>query len=697
MRLNQLVNNMAFHWVWLIATPFQFHHKSNSTGLVNLQHQGLLLSPFPKQLLTLLLVALGSVLFFFSPSSYAKKTLTEQQQAFLDAYDAIKANDRPAIAKYKAQLQNYPLYPYVLYHDYRLHFDHTPTRRILQFIEDNQNNYLGDRLYTHWLTHLGKTKQWQSYLKHYKPQENTDLQCYLARAQAQHKQVDAALNSAKTLWISDRDLSKACQPLDALLREHKQLTGSMIWQRIELAMKKNRLSLAKQLAKDLSRSERAMVEQWIQVYEKPQLITEPLPKNMSPVVRKSVFIQGIKRLANREPELAQKSLERFHEQYGLSNKQHNELKRSIALRSAYRYGPKASEYLQAVNGNGEATEDSLRWQAQIALKDSNWPLLLDTIELMDKEQQNEKQWQYWKARALAASGDETSAKIIYRKLAQQRNFYAFLAADILNSDYLFNPDPVQPIDSATLIKKYPQLQRMQELLAIDWLTSAKREWYSLLDELDATELHAVSILTSQWEQHSMAITTAAKAQKWNDLQVRFPTPHKTPVMQSAKKHNVDPAWVYGVIRRESAFSHNIRSSAGAVGLMQLMPQTAKYIGRKIGIRKPSRQMLTEPKSNIELGSAYLSYLYKKYNGNMVLATAAYNAGPQRVDSWLPEDRTLSADQWIDSIPFTETRSYVKAVLEYTTIFKSLLNKKYDRLKDVMPPIGPSSMPSESAE
>ncbi|MDG6778175.1 transglycosylase SLT domain-containing protein [Thiomicrorhabdus sp. zzn3] len=697
MRLNQLVDNMAFHRALPIAAPLQIQRNANSTGLSSLQGQKKTWGASSKQALTRLLAAVGVILLSFSANSFAKNSLTEPQQAFLDAYDAIKANDRPAIAKYKAQLQDYPLYPYVLYHDYRLHFDHTPTRRIVQFIKDNQNNYLGDRLYTHWLTHLGKTKQWQSYLKHYTPQESRDLQCYLARAQAQHNQLDAALKRAKTLWVSDRKLSKACRPLDALLRKHKQLTGSMIWQRIELAMKKNRLSLAKQLSKDLSRSERAMVEQWIKVYKEPQRVTDPLPKNMSPVVRKPVFIQGVKRLANREPELALNSLERFHAQYGLSNKQYNELKRSIALRSAYRYNPKASEYLQAVNGNGEATEDSLRWQAQIALKDSNWSMLLDTIELMDKEQQNETQWQYWKARALAASGDETSAKRLYRKLAKQRNFYAFLAADILKSDYQFNPDPVQPIDSATLIKKYPQLQRMQELLAIDWLTSAKREWYSLLDQLDASELHAVSILTSQWEQHSMAITTAARAQKWNDLQVRFPTPHKTPVMQSAKKHNVDPAWVYGVIRRESAFSHTIRSSAGAIGLMQLMPQTAKYIGRKIGIRKPSRQMLTEPKSNIELGSAYLSYLYKKYDGNKVLATAAYNAGPKRVDSWIPDDRSLPADQWIDSIPFTETRSYVKAVLEYTTIFKSLLNKKYDRLKDVMPPIGPTNVASKSAQ
>lgn len=634
------------------------------------------------------LLQLTALLFGSSSPALAASALTEKQQTFLDAYQAIKINDRKAIANYKAKLKDYPLYPYVLYHDFRLHFKSTPSSLVLKFIDDNRNNYLGDRLYTKWLDYLAENRQWSQYLKHYKPQKDRDLQCYFAQAQANNKQLNSALKSAQKLWQTGRELSKACAPLDKLLRKHNQLTGSMIWHRIDLAMQKHRTTLAQKLSKDLSAKERKMFNHWLAVYKKPEEILKPLPKEISPVVKKQIFTQAVKRLANEEPEQALSSLKRFYKQYGLSPQQYRSLQQSIALRSAYRYNPKASEYLQAVNGNGAASEDSLRWQAQIALKNSNWRLLLETIELMDHEQQSEKQWLYWKARALAATGQINTANLIYRTLAKQRNFYAFLAADILKTDYQFNPDPVKPIDSQALIKKYPQLQRMQELLAIDWIISAKREWYSLLDRLEPTELHAVAILTDQWNQHSMAISTAAKAQKWNDLSIRFPTPHKTPVMRSAEKHGVDPAWVYGVIRRESAFSQTIRSSAGAIGLMQLMPKTAKYIGRKIGIKKTNYSELIKPQSNIELGSAYLSYLYKKYDGNKVLATAAYNAGPQRVDSWLPTDQSLPADQWIDSIPFSETRAYVKAVLEYTTIFKSLLNKKYDRLQDVMPYIQP---------
>lgn len=621
-----------------------------------------------------------------SVPALASTQLTEPQQAFLDAYQAIKRHDRPAVARYKTQLQNHPLYPYVLYHDYRLNFDRTPVSLIMEFVKQNQNNYLGDRLYTHWLTYLGENRQWPRYLQHYTPQQTEDLQCYYVRAQAASKRFDEVNAQAKSLWISAYPLSQACAPVDTLLRQHKKLTGSMIWQRIELAMQKNQLTLAKILSKDLSKQEREMFQNWLEVYRSPQKIAAPLPASIDPMIRKSIFMQAVTRLASRDAQAARQSLARYHTQYGLSEAQRHELERNIALRSAYRYDENAEEYLQTVNTQGLSNEESLRWQAQIALKNSNWGLLLQTIELMPPEQRADKQWQYWQARALAATGQEQRAHPIYQTLAKQRHFYAFLAADILKQDYQFNPDPQTPVDTAALIQKYPQLQRMRELLAVDWKISAKREWYSLLDQLEADELHAVAVLTSQWQEHSLAISTAAKANRWNDLAIRFPTPHKTPVMQSADKHGVDPAWVYGVIRRESAFSPDIRSSAGAVGLMQLMPRTAQYIGRQIGIKKTSHRVLTQPESNIELGSAYLSYLHKKYQGNQVLATAAYNAGPNRIDSWRPQAGSLPADQWIDSIPFSETRAYVKAVLEYTTIFKSLLNKQYDRLQDIMPPI-----------
>lgn len=622
-----------------------------------------------------------------SPAFAQKKELSQSQQDFLDAYQAIKNNDRKAIAQYKRKLQNYPLYPYVLYHDYRRNLKDTPKHLIESFIKDNQNNYLGDALYRKWLVHLAKIGHWTTFLNAYTPQKNKNSQCYYIQALANRKQVETALKYAKPLWEDSLELSSACYPIDKILRKNNQLTGTMIWNRISLAMNKRKTKLAQKLSHDLSKKDQKMFSYWLKVYKKPSLVSKAMPSYLAPTIRKKIFTQGVKKLASRNAKLAKSSLDKYYKQYGLNRDQFLVLDKNIALRTAYRYGPQAKELLNEVNTNGYKSKETLRWQAQIAIKHSQWPDLLDAIELMETKDQDSKQWVYWKARALEATKQQTAANILYQKLAKQRNYYAFLAADRLNLPYQFNPNPIKKVKTEALIKKYPQLARIQELLAIDWMLSTKREWYHLLNKVDRNELQAVGVLANQWEQHAQAIRSMAKAKDWNALHLRFPTPYKEPVMQNAEKNNIDPAWVYGIMRRESAFSEDIKSPVGATGLMQIMPKTAKYMSQKIGSGNISYKKLTQAENNIELGSAYLNYLNGKYHGHKVLATASYNAGPSRVDRWVPKTGSIPADQWIDSIPFSETRDYVKAVLEYTTIFKSLLNQRYDRLKDVMPDIG----------
>ncbi len=624
----------------------------------------------------------------YQTTAYAEnKILSSQQQAFLDAYQSIKLNDRKAIAQYKVQLKDYPLYPYVLYHDYRLHLKSTPDTLIENFIKTYKKSYLSDFLYGKWLTHLAKNKQWNQFSKVYTPQKNQDSQCYNIQALSHTKQLNTALELAIPIWENSTTLSKACRPIDELIRQHKKLTGSMIWKRIDLAMNKHKVSLAKSLSKDLSRKEQKMLNEWVKVYKHPKLVSKPLPKSITPIVKKSIFTQGIRKLASQDPALAQKSLELYYKQYGLNSNQYNVLARKVALRTAYRSDPQAKNLLHHVNRNGSKNADSLRWQAQIAIKESDWPGLLEAIELMETVKQKSKQWLYWKARALEATQQFKESDYLYRTLARQRNYYAFMAADRLNLDYQFNPKPIKKLKPDELLKKYPELLRIQELLAINWPLSTRREWYHLLNKADQNELQAVAVLASQWKQHAQAIRSLAKAKSWDALSLRFPTPYKQPVMQNAKRNDIDAAWIYGIMRRESAFAKDIKSPVGATGLMQLMPKTARYMSKKISSKNISYTKLTEAKNNIELGSAYLSYLSQKYSGNKVLATASYNAGPNRVDKWIPEKDFLPADQWIDSLPYTETRAYVKAVLEYTTIFNSLLNQKYTRLKDVMPDIG----------
>ena len=614
--------------------------------------------------------------------------LTDNQKKFLDAYEAIKANDRPLISKYKSQLKNYPLYPYIVYLDYKYHFKDTPSGAIESFLNNNPNSPLPFFLKSKWLHYLAETYQWDLYIKHYKEDEyrSVSLECYFIQASITRNQAKQVQKKAQTLWKTHISLPKTCKPVKRFLRKEHLITGSMVWSKARLAMEKGKINQAKKIGRDLSKMGRRSLNFWIATYKTPKKVTRAIPAYISPVIRQAIFMQGIQRLSYSEPELALKTLTQRYEQYGLNPTELADLQSGISLRFAYQYHPKASEYLAQIERVSK-NKRTLDWELQVAIRESNWIDYLDMYALLPEKQQHETRWRYWKARALDELNQTKKALPIFKLLAQQRNFYGFMSADRLNQPYQFNPTPSQKKSLTKMARKYPQLKVIQELIAINWKLSLKREWYHLLDHIDEDDFEAIANFMSDWNQHNLAIQTISKVKKWDDLSLRFPTPYKQPVLQAADKNTIDPAWVYGVIRRESAFSANISSAVGAVGLMQLMPKTARYIGRKLGFKKRQYTHLTSPESNIKLGSAYLSYLHKKYNGSRVLATAAYNAGPHRVDQWIPKDTIMSADQWIETIPFSETRAYVKAVLEYTTIFKSMLNKKYDRLENFMHPIG----------
>jgi soluble lytic murein transglycosylase len=208
----------------------------------------------------------------------------------------------------------------------------------------------------------------------------------------------------------------------------------------------------------------------------------------------------------------------------------------------------------------------------------------------------------------------------------------------------------------------------------------------VVDTFNTEQIKQAAILANHWGWHSNAIRTIAKVEYWNDLEIRFPTPYQPHVMHTANQLSLEPAWIYGVIRRESAFMPDARSSTGATGLMQLMQGTARGVAKRNNLLRPSVRDLMQGERNIQLGSTYLRQLLNRFDNHQVMATAAYNAGPHRVMRWLPTKGALPADQWIDTIPFTETRRYVRSVIAYTAIFERMLNEKPTQLKHRMLPV-----------
>jgi soluble lytic murein transglycosylase len=318
---------------------------------------------------------------------------------------------------------------------------------------------------------------------------------------------------------------------------------------------------------------------------------------------------------------------------------------------------------------------------QVALRTNDWKLVLDTVENLTVKEQKQEHWLYWHARALSELGRREEANKLLVELSKERSYYGFMAADHLGQGFSFLHQSL-PVEQSLIEQTaaLPGLRRARELLALERTLEARREWNLALQDRSPAELKAAARLAQEWDWPSQVILTLAKIRYWNDLELRFPLNHRQQVDRQAKDHGLDSAWIYAIVRQESAFSVDARSSAGAIGLMQLMPRTAKEVATKTAYRSFEVNDLLQPEVNIELGAAYLNQIYRRLQENPVLATAAYNAGPSRVMGWLP-DQPLATDVWIETVPFRETREYLKRVLAYTVIYNHRLGNHSARIPD----------------
>ena len=299
-------------------------------------------------------------------------------------------------------------------------------------------------------------------------------------------------------------------------------------------------------------------------------------------------------------------------------------------------------------------------------------------------------WQYWLGRSQAQLGAKQAANQTFQNIISQRDYYSFLAADQLGQPYQMNHRPI--VFEQTEFKTFSQLPavaRLREFYMMDMQLEARRQAYYLKLSMSPRELQLLATLTHQWQWHNQTIALLGKAQYWDALDLRFPILYDTAILKASKKNGVDPSWLFGITRQESAFNPHARSPVGASGLMQLMPKTATQIAKLINQPLKSQSELLNPDRNIQLGSAYLRRMYDKNQRNPVLATASYNAGPHRISRWLPE-KALPADIWIENIPYNETRGYATSVLSYAAIFDYQRKQAITPLSDRMPTVKPKT-------
>lgn len=599
-----------------------------------------------------------------------------QRDLYAQAMKALDLNDIPLVSSLTSQLRSYPLYPYLIYQRHRLQLDKLDASTLKQFSTDFADSPLPSRLLGSWLGHLGKHKHWQLLLDNYQPQlANTSLQCLQLWALYQTGRSQEASNQVARLWTQGRSQPDSCDKLFAAWIKSSAFSEQYAWERFWLALANDNLGLAKYSSTFLHQPQwQKTAAQALQLHRKPEQLA--LIKIDPEIAGYQQLLQNsLNRLAKNDPALALRQLQRFNATLMLDAQEKQLLQRHFGLRLLRSY-PESLETLNNQINPDQSDKILLEWQLRNLLLRKEWQAIDGLIDKLPEPERSSGRWRYWKARSLEAqpqAGTHQRAAALYNALANERSFYGFLSADKLGLEYSFNNQTELP-DKPYLreLSQSPPMLRARELLYHQQRSDARREWHLATRNLSPQQLHQAAQLARQWGWYEQGISSAVSAQKWDDLLLRFPLAYGVEISQSAQRNSIDTSWIMAIARQESGFTPDARSTAGALGLMQLMPRTAKATAKKAKIRYRGPEQLTAPELNIKLGSHYLASLSRRYSNHRVLASAAYNAGPTRVNRWLEQRKDLPIDIWIETIPFDETRNYVQNILSFSLIYSDLL-------------------------
>ena len=602
-----------------------------------------------------------------------------QRANFLLAERFLEQGKLSRFRNYQTLSTDYPLYPYLEYFALRKYPNRYLDTDIEEMLKDNQDSPISYLTRRFWLNRLAKKGSWNRYANFLPTDLNQEQQCNLLSHQLSKEAMQTNDSLLQKIWLTGESLPKSCDPLLSAWYESGFLTPSLVWQRINLAFKAQNYNLGRFLRRYLPESEQKQFSLWWQLHKNPQKVVDSAIINDLKPMHIDAVVHAIKRLSRSNPQLAYESWKKVGLRYSFSSEMRYELDKTIALTLP------ESEALPLLATLNVPNDDIklLRRRLRIAINAQQWPQVIQWIEALPAEEFDREQWRYWYGHAFFEQKLEQDAESVWRPLANERGYYAFLAADRLNLPYKLETTPLQ-----LLAKKLKEattnqgLARALELNLLGYDRYAKREWHWATQSMPVENLKAAAHLAKEQQWHDQAIITLAKSAYWDDLEFRFPLAYRKEFAHAAKEQELAKSWLMALTRQESIFSSSAQSPAGAIGLMQLMPKTAKMVAGWLKLPRPKSSELHEPQLNITLGSTYLGHLAEKYSQNPVLATAAYNAGPHRVDRWL-EKSSESGPIWIESIPFKETRDYVKRVLTYRVIYQHLLGQESIRLSQMI--------------
>ncbi|KKO46013.1 murein transglycosylase [Arsukibacterium ikkense] len=615
----------------------------------------------------------------FTAHAADQDKLPQQRQRFVTLEQSIGNVSRDQADTWLAEMADYPLQPYLRLR--RLQQQLNAHDAIEAFLAEYQGTPMDWPLRKPWLLRLAEQNQAARYLANFPGSSDAELQCLALRFQLQTKALSNTeiWQQTQQLWTQGKSKPRACDPLFTAWRTANPLQSATVQRRIQLSAEGGQAELIPYLKTLLPANEQYLADLWQQTRRNPAVIARA---NFFPgkhIIERDVLAYGLKRLIWRSPDQALATWQRHVNDPYFTRAQRLDVQRQFAIALASKGDSRADNWLGTLPA--ELFDANLaQWQVAHALRELDWPKVQRVVEQLPAELQGDINWRYWRARALEEQGNTELANAEFTELARQRHYYGFMAAARLGLPPSLAHNPVQVSDEElSLLRQHPAVLRAQQWLALGRLTEARREWNHLQNNSDEQQKIASAKLASQLQWHERAIFSLADVGYWDDVELRFPLAYQQEMQLSADKYNIDSGWSMAIARRESSFMADANSPVGARGLMQIMPGTANEIAKK----KVQIRQLYNPVTNIDYGTDYLNYLKRRNDGNLLKATAAYNAGYSRVMQWIPRDYALPADVWVETIPYRETREYVKAVMAYYQIYNIRMNVTQDVFKPLV--------------
>lgn len=543
-----------------------------------------------------------------------------------------------------------------------------PDPAFLAFIE--QPTPLTRKLREKWLYQLAYNKDWVTFIQYYRGSNDTALQCYAQTAlynQGRHQEV---LFAAKAIWLTEKSLPKACDDLFNTLIKNKEMKDSWIQQRLELVLDTDNIPLAQYLLKQFATPRNEDAERLAAIHHKPMTILTLKPG----FLQGELYLYGLKKLVQKDMEKAILLANTTQANTLMTEAEKQRFLAYVALFKAMRNESDALLWFAKVKP-AFYNDVLLEWEIRFALIHHQWRRVVYLIS--KSRNKREPVCQYWMARALTALGERETANELYQQLATKRHYYGFLASLRLHKNPSFENEPTT--NNTDRLQPYRVVtDKIKSLYDSHDITEASRLLNDFISELPKDDQSAlVYWITNDLQWHDKAIYLSSNDTLNNQLSLRFPLAHHQVVKENATRYHIPQAFIYAIIRQESTFRDTIVSSAGANGLMQLMPATARLVAHRARIPYTDQKQLFSSQTNIHIGTAYLEQLAQQFRHHPILMAAAYNAGPKQVNYWLKNHDPKEMDIWIETLPWRETRNYLKNIFAFYAVYQYRMQTKPD--------------------